>query len=91
MIMTKEHLFWKYSDTICAQLFAPAKLVSLATFCKMFHGERKHIKFPCFCMLSQCNICTSTNNTLANWQMSSSDRMQLKQHKLKHLQLDKAE
>ncbi len=91
MIMTKEHLFQKYSDVMCAQLFAPAKLVSLATFCNMFHGEHKHIKFPHFCMLSQCNICTLTNDTLANRQMSSSDWMQLKQHKLKHLRLVEAE
>jgi hypothetical protein len=46
MIMTKDHLYWKYSDAIQAQHFAPAKLLSLSHFCKMFHGEHKHIKFP---------------------------------------------
>ncbi len=91
MIMTKDHLFQKYSDTIHAQHFAPAKLVSLSHFCKMFHGEHKHVKFPQFCVLGQCNICTSTNDTLANRQMSTSKHMQLKQQKLDHLWLVEAE
>jgi hypothetical protein len=61
MIMTKDHLYQKYSDALNAQHFTHAKLLSLTHFCKMFKGEHRHIKFPQFCILGQCNICESNH------------------------------
>jgi transposase-like protein len=91
MIMTKDHLYWKYLDALNAQHFTQAKLLSLTHFCNMFKGEHRHIKFPWFCVLRQCYICASTNDTLTNQTMSTRERAQLKQWKLDHLKLVKAE
>ncbi|ELR15619.1 uncharacterized protein ACA1_377230 [Acanthamoeba castellanii str. Neff] len=91
MIMTKDHLYQKYSDALNAQHFTQAKLLSLTHFHKMFKGEHRHIKFPQFCILRQCNICASTNDTLTNQTMSTREQVQLKQWKLDHLKLVKAE
>ncbi|ELR24081.1 uncharacterized protein ACA1_152400 [Acanthamoeba castellanii str. Neff] len=91
MIMTKDHLYQKYSDALNAQHFTHAKLLSLTHFHKMFKGEHRHIKFPQFCILRQCNICASTNNTLTNQTMSTREQAQLKQWKLDHLKLVEVE
>ncbi|ELR24087.1 uncharacterized protein ACA1_152660 [Acanthamoeba castellanii str. Neff] len=91
MIMTKDHLYQKYSDALNAQYFTHAKLLSLTHFHKMFKGEHRHIKFPWFCVLRQCNICASTNDTLTNWTMSTREQAQLKQWKLDHLKLVEVE
>ncbi|ELR17135.1 uncharacterized protein ACA1_057910 [Acanthamoeba castellanii str. Neff] len=74
MIMTKDHLYQKYSDALNAHHFTQAKLLSLTHFCKMFKGEHMHIKFPQFCVLRQCNICASTNDTLTNQIMSTREQ-----------------
>jgi len=91
MIMTKDHLYWKYSDAMNTQHFTHTKLLSLTHFCKMFKGEHRHIKFPQFCVLGQCNICASTNDTLTNQTMSTREQAQLKQWKLDHLKLIEVE
>jgi hypothetical protein len=54
----------------------------------MFKGKHRHIKF---CVLRQCNICASTNDTLTNQMMSTREWVQLKQWKLDHLKLVEVE
>jgi hypothetical protein len=79
----------KYSDALNDQHFTHAKLLSLTHFCTMFKGEHRHI--PQFCVLRQCNICASANDTLTNQTMSTREQAQLKQWKLDNLKLVKVE
>jgi hypothetical protein len=92
MIITKDHLYQKYSDALQLQTFTKNQLISIAHFRKMFSSaDHKHIKFPHFCVLGQCTTCASTNDMLSTRLMSPSERSHLKKLKIHHLKLVEAE
>lgn len=84
MIMTRKLLYKKYVDIMTSTNSPP---VSERHYTRLFKTFFKHVKFPRFTCLGTCNVCASTNDSIATKQMTRHQCEALKLSKQKHLLL----